>query len=255
MTTDGPLLSLALDADRRWDSKNLVWHDAAQTAENDDGRMGGDGPLDGAFTALVRRGSDAPAFRYRYSSSPEFGPVAAVLLYKTEAGNSNPTRSRGSHDQIVGVKIDGKNFALFIDNNKGIVGTLATNAAGMNEARSYTFTYDGNGNVTKAVGVIFRENKDGKFEAVGRFEFITGEQLNSIKGEYAQHAAISAAIADATAVYQEFAKDDSGKEVMTQRVFLGRDANGDVTVLVPTRTSLPASARTQARLSRRSRLP
>lgn len=103
VTTDGPLLTLSLDADRRWDGKNRRWHDATLAAEDDDGRMGGDGPLDGGFTALVRRGSDAPAFRYRYSSTPEYGPVASLLLYKTEAGAPNPTRSHHGHDQIVGV--------------------------------------------------------------------------------------------------------------------------------------------------------
>jgi subtilisin family serine protease len=103
VTTDGPLLTFALDADRHFDSAKLQWHDGRLAAEDADGRIGGDGPLDGGYTALVRRGSDAPGFRYRYTSSDEWGPIASVKLYKTEAGAPNPTRSRGNYDQIVGV--------------------------------------------------------------------------------------------------------------------------------------------------------
>ncbi|MCW8140881.1 MAG: hypothetical protein KIT58_18415, partial [Planctomycetota bacterium] len=103
VTTDGPLLTLGLDADRRFDSTGRRWHDATLAAADEDGRIGGDGALDGGFTALVRRGSDAPAFRYRYSTSPEWGPIQVIHLYKTEAGAANPTRRRGNVDQIVGV--------------------------------------------------------------------------------------------------------------------------------------------------------
>jgi hypothetical protein len=110
VTTDGPLASLTLDADGRFDTADLRWHDAAPAYEDADGRIGGDGPLDGGYTALVRRGSDAPVFGYRYTSTPEFGPVASVLLYKTEAGKPNPTRTRPSgfmgfsaYEQILGV--------------------------------------------------------------------------------------------------------------------------------------------------------
>ncbi|MCO5168344.1 MAG: S8 family serine peptidase [Planctomycetes bacterium] len=103
VTTDGPLLELSLDADRRFDSGDRRWHDATLVADDEDGRMGGDGALDGGFTALVRRGSDAPAFRYRYSTSPEWGPIRVIHLYKTEAGAPNPTRRRGLVDQLVGV--------------------------------------------------------------------------------------------------------------------------------------------------------
>jgi len=103
VTTDGPLATLSLDADGRFDAADLRWHDQASAWEDADGRIGGEGPLDGGRTALVARGSEAPVFRYRYDSSAEFGPVASVLLYKTEAGAPNPTRSRGGHEQIVGV--------------------------------------------------------------------------------------------------------------------------------------------------------
>lgn len=103
VTTDGPLLTLSLDADRQFDSGNLKWHSASQAAENADGKIGGEGPLDGGYTALVRRGSDAPGFRYRYSSTDEWGPIRTIHLYKTEAGSPNPTRTRGSIEQIIGV--------------------------------------------------------------------------------------------------------------------------------------------------------
>lgn len=103
VTTDGPLLTFSLDADGRFDSADLRWHDQTSAWEDADGRIGGDGPLDGGFTALVRRGSAAPVFRYRYASTDEFGPVASVLLYKTEAGAPNPTRSNNGVEQIVGV--------------------------------------------------------------------------------------------------------------------------------------------------------
>lgn len=110
VTTDGPLLAFRLDANGRFDGRDLRWHDRSSRYEDADGRIGGDGPLDGGFTALVERGSSAPVFRYRYTSSDEFGPVASLLLYKTEAGNPNPTRTRGgggllgqTYEQIVGV--------------------------------------------------------------------------------------------------------------------------------------------------------
>ncbi len=110
VTTDGPLVSFSLDANGRFDSADLRWHDATSSHEDRDGKIGGEGALDGGYTALVRRGSDAPVFGYRYSSTDEWGAIASVLLYKTEAGNPNPVRSRPSgvlglmpYDQIMGV--------------------------------------------------------------------------------------------------------------------------------------------------------
>ena len=103
VVTDGPLVTFSLDADGRFDATSMVWHDQQVVSEDEDGKIGGDGPYDGGYTALVRRGSDAPVFRYRYSSAPEWGPIASVLLYKTEVGAPNPTRSRGSWEQPVGV--------------------------------------------------------------------------------------------------------------------------------------------------------
>jgi subtilisin family serine protease len=110
VVTDGPLVTFELDAQPRFDSATMTWHDQAPSFENSDGRIGGHGAYDGGFTALVERGSLNPSFRYQYSSNAEFGPVASLLLYKTEAGNPNPTRRRQSgflgftsYDQITGV--------------------------------------------------------------------------------------------------------------------------------------------------------
>lgn len=106
LVTDGPLVQFSVDANGKFDSANLRWHDQREVHEDADGRIGGNGPLDGGYTALVARGSAAPIFGYRYTSSAEFGQIAAVLLYKTEAGAKNPTRTRGTtntYEQIVGV--------------------------------------------------------------------------------------------------------------------------------------------------------
>ncbi|MEZ6188048.1 MAG: MYXO-CTERM sorting domain-containing protein [Planctomycetota bacterium] len=101
--TDGPLAVFELDAQSRWDSVNLRWHDQSELAENPDGRIGGDGPLDGGRTALIKRGSAAPRWRYRYGSSAEWGPIAALKLYKNSVGQPNPTVSRNGYEHPVGV--------------------------------------------------------------------------------------------------------------------------------------------------------
>ena len=103
VATDGPLATFSLDAEGKWNSADLSWHDQQAGAEDEDGRIGGEGALDGGRTALVRRGAAGPLFRYRYSSSAEWGPVASILLYKTSAGKPNPTRPRGNYEQPVGV--------------------------------------------------------------------------------------------------------------------------------------------------------
>ncbi|MBL4847044.1 MAG: hypothetical protein JKY65_16105, partial [Planctomycetes bacterium] len=107
VVSDGPLIKFHLDANGKFDSQTLSWHDDFVQAEDPDGRIGGEGPLDGGFTTLVRRGSIDPVFGYRYSTSPEFGDVDTILIYKTSAGQPNPTRSRlaGTHafEQSIGV--------------------------------------------------------------------------------------------------------------------------------------------------------
>ena len=107
VVSDGPLLRFHLDANGKFDSESLAWHDDFVQAEDADARIGGEGPLDGGFTALVRRSSLDPVFGYRYTSSPEFGDVDTILIYKTEVGRPNPTRTRtaGTHtyEQPIGV--------------------------------------------------------------------------------------------------------------------------------------------------------
>ncbi|MDC3378706.1 S8 family serine peptidase [Planctomycetota bacterium] len=134
--TDGPVMTLSLDADGRWDSATQRWHDASSAGENADGMIGGNGPLDGGYTALVRRGSDQPVFRYHYNSTAEYGDIASVLLYKTEAGAPNPTRSNRGKDQIVGVNTfalsgAGQDHTQALDpTREGTVTTLTAFAAG-----------------------------------------------------------------------------------------------------------------------------
>jgi hypothetical protein len=103
--TDGPLLTFALDADSKFDAANLKWHGGTKTYENDDGRIGGGGAFDGLGTALVRRGSTDVAYKYRYTNTPDFGSnggqIVALKLYKSEPGAPNPTRARGSNQQLV----------------------------------------------------------------------------------------------------------------------------------------------------------
>ena len=110
VVTDGPLTTFELDAQPRFDGANLSWDESAQGFSDADGRIGGEGAYDGGYTALVERGSLAPTFRYQYSSNAEFGPIASLLLYKTEAGAPNPVRNRpsgflgmSSYDQMLGV--------------------------------------------------------------------------------------------------------------------------------------------------------
>ncbi|HBP22032.1 MAG TPA: hypothetical protein DEA08_30140, partial [Planctomycetes bacterium] len=110
VTTDGPLTTFDLDAQPRFDAANLRWHDQRAAFEDRDGRIGGEGALDGGFTALVERGSLAPLFRYRYETNAEYGAIASLKLYKTEAGAPNPSRRRvsgfagiSSYDQPTGV--------------------------------------------------------------------------------------------------------------------------------------------------------
>jgi hypothetical protein len=81
IVTDGPVLTFAFDADLRFDSANLAWRDelpsdgsALLDVFTVDGRIGGHGRFDGGFTALVVRGADQAAIRYRWNNSSEFGP-------------------------------------------------------------------------------------------------------------------------------------------------------------------------------------
>jgi len=101
LVTDGPLATFSLDAQGRFDSETLTWHDGVEASENADGQIGGDGPLDGGLTALVPRNSADPRYRYEYASAPEWGAVEALLLYKVEAGRPLPTQTNAHGDDAV----------------------------------------------------------------------------------------------------------------------------------------------------------
>jgi len=95
--TDGPLLSLALDAEDRFDGADLAWRDASPAWADADGRLGGGGAFDGLGTALVRRGSTHVRLGYRYTNTTEHdGDVEAIGLYRTSVGDPNPTGRRPS---------------------------------------------------------------------------------------------------------------------------------------------------------------
>ncbi len=94
--TDGPLVRFALDAEDRFDGEALQWHDQATQFEDADGRIGGGGDFDGRGTALVRRGGEGARLGYRYASTPEFGDVHTIAIYRTSAGDPNPVVQKPS---------------------------------------------------------------------------------------------------------------------------------------------------------------
>jgi hypothetical protein len=99
--TDGPLVTVALDAEDRFDGEDLTWHDATPSFEDRDGRIGGGGAFDGAGTALVRRGSPAARLGYRYLSTAEFGDVTTVEVYRTSVGDPNPAGRKPSGGRLL----------------------------------------------------------------------------------------------------------------------------------------------------------
>jgi len=98
VATDGPVIRFTMDSEGRFDSDKRVWHDQTSTAENANGTMGGGGTLDGAGTMLVRRGGPEVFFRYRYAGFPDYGSdggaVKSIHVYRTSAGEPNPTWDR-----------------------------------------------------------------------------------------------------------------------------------------------------------------
>ena len=96
VVTDGPLLRFTLDAEDRFDASALRWHDLDPRAEDADGRIGGGGVFDGQGTALVRRGSPNVRYGYTYLSTPEWGDVTAIEVYRTSANDPNPVGTKPS---------------------------------------------------------------------------------------------------------------------------------------------------------------
>ena len=85
--TDGPVVSIAIDAEARgrWNGGRIGWHDDTDEFEDYDGRIGGGGNLDGERTALVPYLVNAPPedddgqrmmLRTRCANTYEFGGVA-----------------------------------------------------------------------------------------------------------------------------------------------------------------------------------
>ena len=94
--TDGPVLRLDLDAEDRFDAATLRWNEQAPAYSDRDGRIGGGGAFDGRGTALVRRGSGHARLGYRYASSPEWGEVKSIAVYRTSVNDPNPAGTRAS---------------------------------------------------------------------------------------------------------------------------------------------------------------
>ncbi|MBZ0118762.1 MAG: hypothetical protein K8H88_17305, partial [Sandaracinaceae bacterium] len=103
--TDGPVMMLSVDAEARghWTRNGRIsWHDGELRAEDEDGRVGGDGELDGARTALIPYVVGAPddeAQRIMVETAclnlPEFGgtqPTRWDLWISGPAGSSEPPR-------------------------------------------------------------------------------------------------------------------------------------------------------------------
>lgn len=85
--TDGPALELEVDADGHFDQQRMAWSSEPVFREAD-GRMGGDGRLDGGRTALVPAGA-APVLRWRWKNTAQFGGALERLeLYRDEPGKS-----------------------------------------------------------------------------------------------------------------------------------------------------------------------
>ncbi|MBI4871722.1 MAG: hypothetical protein HY814_09145 [Candidatus Riflebacteria bacterium] len=90
VVTDGPVLDFVMDSNAQFDSSNerLSWHSEPRF-ENADGRIGGDGRLDGLRTMLVAGGTSHVLFRFRWTGAPAFGgPVTRLEVYQDEPGGS-----------------------------------------------------------------------------------------------------------------------------------------------------------------------
>jgi hypothetical protein len=92
--TDGPLLTVTMDSDGRFDSdpNSLKWHDldAEHYRNNDDGKIGGSGNFDGARTMLVRRGCKDTVAKHRWTNTSEFGGDISDPIYLTMVDSNGP---------------------------------------------------------------------------------------------------------------------------------------------------------------------
>jgi hypothetical protein len=87
--TDGPVLEFRVDASGHYDGRTRRWH-RALAYEDDDGRIGGSGDMDGGRTMLVPAGGHAAMVRFRLDTSPTFGgELERIELYRDEAGGKS----------------------------------------------------------------------------------------------------------------------------------------------------------------------
>lgn len=102
--TDGPVLNFSMDANTKFNSSDLIWHDSLKLTEDKEGQIGGGGAFDGARTMLVRRDTEHLGFNYQWNNNAAFGSnngeVTSIHIYKTELGAPNPTRSVAGRDQL-----------------------------------------------------------------------------------------------------------------------------------------------------------
>jgi hypothetical protein len=84
--TDGPVLDFALDSCAHFSATDLRFLASPEFADVD-GRMGGEGPMDGARTMLVAAGGRDVLVRYRFKNAEVFGgPLERIEVYRDEAG-------------------------------------------------------------------------------------------------------------------------------------------------------------------------
>ncbi len=88
VVSDGPVLEFSIDANGHFDSNpdKMTWHRDV-SFENQDGRIGGDGRMDGARSALVFERDPNVVYRYRWANSTYFGgPLDRIRIYKDTLG-------------------------------------------------------------------------------------------------------------------------------------------------------------------------
>lgn len=92
--TDGPLAWMWLDADMKFDSKTLLWHQSRNAPEQGtdiDGQIGGEGDFDGKRTLLVRRGCPSIVARVRSEGGAGCGgEVRHMELYRMKESQEFP---------------------------------------------------------------------------------------------------------------------------------------------------------------------
>ncbi|MBI2922016.1 MAG: S8 family serine peptidase [Planctomycetes bacterium] len=92
--TDGPLAWMWLDADLKFDSKTLLWHQSRNAPEQGtdiDGQIGGEGDFDGKRTLLVRRACPSIVARVRSEGGAGCGgEVRHMELYRMRESQEHP---------------------------------------------------------------------------------------------------------------------------------------------------------------------